>query len=402
MGEIQWSKLHEATSKENRPTPGYLFNEIVHDVSYADPRRIPDVATYLADCVDGDHAHVKLKALFVIKALAYRIPPFCESMQPRIASVQEAASFSGPPSPLFGDEPYRLVREAADSALEALTRGEYYHQQYQEMSRRIVGFGNYMPDGDTILPDGSVNVGRDVTARDVAAGAVGFLIGTVGSVLGGVKDVFAGGQNNQTKMDGLGIDDGEEEPEAYIDDDDTAFNRDEAPPSDEEDEYRPSAGTYMPPILPEPSPVEEARQPAPSADDLLIGDSVQNEVSLLEIDTIPREAAQQHAASDLILSEAEILRVLALDLEPGQIGQCRVRSLEGNGNSNDIAAPAISHSTSHNGWTASGAGCDLADVDFTSGPPSRTSPLAVPGPVNRDVDEHEVRCEPLGPGMLEI
>ena len=41
-------------------------------MSNACPSEIPSLAQYLIDCVNGDHAHVKLKALFVIKTLAYR------------------------------------------------------------------------------------------------------------------------------------------------------------------------------------------------------------------------------------------------------------------------------------------------------------------------------------------
>lgn len=44
----------------------------VQNVSNACPSEIPSLAQYLIDCVNGDHAHVKLKALFVIKTLAYR------------------------------------------------------------------------------------------------------------------------------------------------------------------------------------------------------------------------------------------------------------------------------------------------------------------------------------------
>ncbi|CAE7340596.1 unnamed protein product [Symbiodinium natans] len=93
------------------------------------PSDLPAVAEYLADCVEGDHAHVKLKALFVIKTLAYRIPPFQQAMQEHLRCVQDASVFTGPPSPMFGDEPYRLVREAADGALEALSGNEFYHEE---------------------------------------------------------------------------------------------------------------------------------------------------------------------------------------------------------------------------------------------------------------------------------
>ena len=47
-------------------------NDKVQNVSNACPAEMPALAQYLIDCVNGDHAHVKLKALFVIKTLAYR------------------------------------------------------------------------------------------------------------------------------------------------------------------------------------------------------------------------------------------------------------------------------------------------------------------------------------------
>jgi len=261
MGDIEWSKLYEATNKDNRPTPGYLFNEIVQNVSYAAPRRIPEVADYLADCVDGDHAHVKLKALFVIKNLAFRVPPFCRCMQDRISSVQDAAAFSGPPSAIYGDEPYRLVREAAESALSALTKGEHYHEQYRAMSQRIVGFGNYLPGEDTLLADGSVNTMRDVGVKDIAMGTLGLLSSGFGSLVGGVTGMLASpfGQENGG-LEGLGgdddldldtghdVDDLEEDPRHDMQDADAEI----------EEDYRPSAGSYVPPTVPISAPVPEA------------------------------------------------------------------------------------------------------------------------------------------------
>ena len=61
MGDIDWDKLYHATSEDCKPTPGYLFDEIVRNVTFADMSQIPAVAGYLSGCVDGDHAHVKLK-----------------------------------------------------------------------------------------------------------------------------------------------------------------------------------------------------------------------------------------------------------------------------------------------------------------------------------------------------
>lgn len=251
MGEVDWQKLYEATSKENRPTPGYLFNEIVRDISHADPRQIPPVALYLADCVDGDHAHVKLKALFVIKAIAYRVPPFCQCMQERLASVQEAIHFEGPPSALYGDEPYRLVREAAEGALDALTSGEHYHEQYRAMSQRIVGFGNYQPGEETVLADGSVDLG--ITYRDVVSEAVGAVQSGVGAILGSVKEIFKG--PFQAKVDGIVMDESDEPCDGLQEDqaEEECEELDTAEAEDD-DSYRPSVGSYIPPSLPAPAP----------------------------------------------------------------------------------------------------------------------------------------------------
>lgn len=249
MGEVDWQKIYEATSKENRPTPGYLFNEIVRDISHADPRQIPPVAQYLADCVDGDHAHVKLKALFVIKAIAYRVPPFCQCMQEHLTSVQEAIHFEGPPSALYGDEPYRLVREAAEGALDALTSGEHYHEQYRTMSQRIVGFGNYQPGDETVLADGSVNLG--ITYREVVSEGVGAVKSGVGAILGGVTEMLK--RPFQAQVDGIVMDECDEPCDGLQEQAGEEGEEFETAEAEDDDSYRPSVGSYIPPSLPDPA-----------------------------------------------------------------------------------------------------------------------------------------------------
>lgn len=252
MAAIDWGNLYRATNTDNTPTPGWLFNEIVRNVSSAPTGEIPPVAEYLADCVDGDHAHVKLKALFVIKTLAYRIPPFCRCMQERIASVNAAAEFTGPPSAMFGDEPYRLVREAAEGAAEALTGETFYHEEYKDISQRIVGFGNYQPDKDTLHPDGSVNLTRDVSFGDVVGTTIGIVRGSAGAIFGGFRNLFAGSSQH---VGGLQLDAGIGEDE----DDEQDFQNNEPghwedqPDPDADGEYHPSAGTYVPPVVPMPA-----------------------------------------------------------------------------------------------------------------------------------------------------
>mmetsp|Transcript_60680 Transcript_60680/g.112578 ORF Transcript_60680/g.112578 Transcript_60680/m.112578 type:complete len:337 (+) Transcript_60680:85-1095(+) len=262
MGTIDWQKIYDATSTDNRPTPGYLFHEITHDISHALPSEIPPVVTYLADCVDGDHAHVKLKALFVIKHLAYRIPPFCRMMAERTQSVEEAVSFTGPPSPLYGDEPYRLVREAAQGAMQALTSGEFYHEQYRTMSQRIVGFGNYQPGAETVLRDGSIDVYPEITVSTIAAGTFDVLRAGLGAVVGGVKGVFSSGTWGPVGAAEGFPDENELEAEDPPREEDVAYEDDDVT-IDKDDVYRPSTGDYIPPPLPpqpaatEMMPVEE-------------------------------------------------------------------------------------------------------------------------------------------------
>eukprot|EP00930_Biecheleria_cincta_P055530 TRINITY_DN41846_c0_g1_i1.p1 TRINITY_DN41846_c0_g1~~TRINITY_DN41846_c0_g1_i1.p1 ORF type:complete len:301 (-),score=71.77 TRINITY_DN41846_c0_g1_i1:124-1026(-) len=251
MAAIDWGNLYRATNKDNTPTPGWLFNEIVRNVSSAPTAEIPPVAEYLADCVDGDHAHVKLKALFVIKTLAYRIPPFCRCMQERIASVNAAAEFTGPPSAVFGDEPYRLVREAAEGAAEALAGEAFYHQEYKDISQRIVGFGNYQPDQDTLHPDGSVNLTRDVSFGDVVGTTIGIVGGSARAIFGGFRKLFSGSSQH---VGGLELDAGigEEDDEHDFQNNEPGHWEDQADP-DDDGEYHPSAGTYVPPVVPMPS-----------------------------------------------------------------------------------------------------------------------------------------------------
>lgn len=176
-------------------------------------------------------------------------------MQAYMSVVEEAAQFAGPPSALYGDEPYRLVREAADGALKALRGDEFYHETYRQMSERIVGFGNYQPDADTVLPDGTVNVARDVTYTDVAVSAVGLLQTGAQAILGGVKDLLTApfSMRHKPELEGMQVED-EEDAEG--------LDRpgDEETQEPDEGAYQPSSGSYVPPALPLPEPGRSPRQ----------------------------------------------------------------------------------------------------------------------------------------------
>eukprot|EP00929_Paragymnodinium_shiwhaense_P121472 TRINITY_DN93712_c0_g1_i1.p1 TRINITY_DN93712_c0_g1~~TRINITY_DN93712_c0_g1_i1.p1 ORF type:complete len:344 (-),score=80.98 TRINITY_DN93712_c0_g1_i1:202-1233(-) len=320
MGDVDWNKLYQATNTENKPTPGWLHNDIINDVSHCHPKHIPAVAKYLSDCVDGDHAHVKLKALFVIKSLAYRIPPFCSAMQEHLGSVHEAAIFSGPPSGLYGDEPYRLVREAAENAITVLQGSEHYHEQYREMSKRIVGFGNYRPGEETLLPDGSVDLG--IRRRDVIYAAVDGLFGGVGAILGGVRDIFASAPG-KVSIDGLELGDGDDEG---LDMDSAGMEAGplpEEPPCEDEDidveAWAPSTGSYIPPMVPVPGTEQTIAPPSQEEEEPVDRVTTWEELWAGDADAPDAKAGgtgATDASVDLLASEAEdqaaMLRVIGL------------------------------------------------------------------------------------------
>lgn len=241
MGDIDWNKLYDATSESDQPTPGYVVNEIVYNVSCANPGNIPAVAEYLATCVDGDHAHVKLKALLVIKALAYRIPPFRDRFQERAACIQAASTFSGPPSAIFGDEPYRLIRDAAAATYAILTEGRFYHEEHRELSQRIVGFGNYLPGEDTVHADGSINIER-ASYIDVFSDTVSNLFqNSFGTLFAGRGERIKENEcvdENQAEVFGSGCVHVGEQLGGDVDDED----------EDNEEWFRPSTGDYVPPV----------------------------------------------------------------------------------------------------------------------------------------------------------
>lgn len=310
MGAVEWKLLHEATSTGNQPTPGYLYNEIVRAVSFASPSEIPAVAGYLVGCVEGDHAHVKLKALFVIKTLAYRVPPFCACMREHLPVVRDATVFSGIPSSVFGDEPYRLVRDAAHAALSAVMDGTHYHEEYRQMSQRIVGFGNYLPSDDTVLPDGSINVCRDLSYNDITASAADVIQSKVSAIATSVKGMFTGHITVGDVERGLGLGADEECEDDVAHDDTAAFFQGHLEDGDEDARsahsdpdalgYHPSEGTYIPPCL-----VPERADHQSSEHIIIIQNEIADlidftkQVDLIDLSTPREDACEEHSAEQV-------------------------------------------------------------------------------------------------------
>jgi len=159
------------------------------------------------------------------------------------------------------------------------------------MSRRIVGFGNFQPPEDTVLPDGSINVGRDVTLGDLTQSAVGAVQNGVGAFLGGFKEFLTGPlASNEDDPEGLhaGIESdlsiaqpglaGSMEGQLAGSE---GIRQDEEESDDEESKhwgYQCSVGEYLPPMVPMPtsvatfSPAVQEGRSAPASLDLLTDD----------------------------------------------------------------------------------------------------------------------------------
>ncbi|TYZ59745.1 hypothetical protein PybrP1_009820 [[Pythium] brassicae (nom. inval.)] len=112
--------LTRATSKEDSPTPGYLYGEIARMTQHSFDT-CTKVLEFLISRVKNKHHTVKFKALQVIKHVCRdgRVD-FKREMQKHIPTIKECLQFRGPPDPLKGDEYYRRVRDSAKDVLDAI------------------------------------------------------------------------------------------------------------------------------------------------------------------------------------------------------------------------------------------------------------------------------------------
>ncbi|GLD92007.1 hypothetical protein PINS_up000540 [Pythium insidiosum] len=135
--------LNRATSKEDTPTPGYLYGEIARMTQHSYDT-CSKVQEFLISRVKNKHHNIKYKALQVIKHVCRegRVD-FKREMQKHIPTIKECLQFRGPPDPLKGDEYYRRVRDAAKECLDAIYDTDNTPGLGgMGMSARIQGVGN--------------------------------------------------------------------------------------------------------------------------------------------------------------------------------------------------------------------------------------------------------------------
>mmetsp|Transcript_7589 Transcript_7589/g.19330 ORF Transcript_7589/g.19330 Transcript_7589/m.19330 type:complete len:367 (-) Transcript_7589:181-1281(-) len=214
---MNWNNLHEATAQNEKPTAGWLFQEICQDAKQY-PQDIPDTAEYLMRCVACDNQTVCMKACLVLRHLADDVPDFRAYMQRCPEALGILKEISEPPQLAIAQSIERpevkVGREAAARALRScLADPSKQDTEKEQVKQRIQGFGNFAPPVE--------EEAQPTNLVDKVAGFVGDAVGdtiddfrekgAVGAVRDGIADAadlivdgvgaiwdFLGGRKNKS------------------------------------------------------------------------------------------------------------------------------------------------------------------------------------------------------------
>lgn len=206
---VNWNNLQNATSPDNKPTPGWLFNEIIQDVKHS-PKDCPDVAEYLMQCVCSDQLNIQLKAVLCVKHLSAEDVTFQQYMQACPGAIKILEDIAAPPivpqARSLEPQEVKTVRDATTSSLVAIRTPHTVEKSTEAASlkQKIQGFGNFEPpkEEDPNKPNGVVGQVGEFVADSVGdmvddfreKGAVGALkdatIDALDLVLDGVDAVW--------------------------------------------------------------------------------------------------------------------------------------------------------------------------------------------------------------------
>jgi len=180
---MNWNNLHEVTAQNEKPAPGWLFQEIVQDTRRF-PHDVPEVAEYLMRCVACDNRTVSMKACLTLRHLGEDVREFRQYMRrcpEALAILQELAQ---PPQlaiqmSLEGDE-IKVGREAARRALASCVAEPAVDAEVHKeaVKQRIQGFGNFEPPPE------------EEPTQEGAKGMVNKVAGFVGDAVADTVDDF--------------------------------------------------------------------------------------------------------------------------------------------------------------------------------------------------------------------
>lgn len=110
----------KATSDDDKPLPGYVYNEVAK-ISLESDENSEALVDFLVERLERDSTHVKIKVLKLMKyVVEHGHPNFRLGLLKKSAGIKEATKYNGPPDPLHGNVPYVMVRKTAHSLSEML------------------------------------------------------------------------------------------------------------------------------------------------------------------------------------------------------------------------------------------------------------------------------------------
>ncbi|WAQ95682.1 AP4AT-like protein [Mya arenaria] len=104
--------LMKATSDDDKPIP---------DITHSSLENCETCVGFLVERLQHESNHVKIKVLKLMKYIVKNgHPNFRLGLMKKSTIIQENTKHSGPPDPLHGDVPYKMVRKTAQAVLEQL------------------------------------------------------------------------------------------------------------------------------------------------------------------------------------------------------------------------------------------------------------------------------------------
>ncbi|XP_062930526.1 AP-4 complex accessory subunit Tepsin [Mobula hypostoma] len=160
--------LMKATSDDEIPCPGYLFEEIVK-ISHESVGACLCLLEYLLERLQSNSCNVKLKVLKILQYVcSHGSPQFTLELRRNATLIQEVTVFSGPPDLLHGNALYQRVRKTAEELANLLFSDALpYQSSYISSPSRLgpqIGMGSSPSSG-------SIMQGFGCTPRKMSSGS---------------------------------------------------------------------------------------------------------------------------------------------------------------------------------------------------------------------------------------
>eukprot|EP00930_Biecheleria_cincta_P001525 TRINITY_DN102662_c0_g1_i1.p1 TRINITY_DN102662_c0_g1~~TRINITY_DN102662_c0_g1_i1.p1 ORF type:complete len:359 (-),score=84.89 TRINITY_DN102662_c0_g1_i1:6-1082(-) len=196
---VNWNQFQNATDPGSKPTPGWLFNELIKDVRNS-PNDVPDVAEYLMQCVCSDQLNIQLKGVLCIKHIASEEIQFQNYMQSCHGALKILDEIAAPPivpqARAIEPQDVRTVRDATKSALDAIRTPHSVEKTTAgaELKARCQGFGNYEPPPE-----------ETPKKQGVAGQAAEFVADSIGDMVDDFREKGAVGALKDATVDALDL-----------------------------------------------------------------------------------------------------------------------------------------------------------------------------------------------------